>query len=85
MTLSQLNVTIAVQTGHFQFGTKIYLCDLKSIENMFIWTYMQYSYKMLHLGEQKSPPKGTYWGHQAHKNPWKTGFSFVKEYKKVSF
>ena len=55
--LSQLNVNIAVQTSHFQFR-KEKNCDLKMIENVFIWIYFLYSYKTLHSGEQKKPPRG---------------------------
>ena len=55
MTLSQLNVTIAVQTSHFQFRTNISLCDLNIKENVFIWIHFLYSYKTLHWGEQKKP------------------------------
>ena len=58
-TLSQLNITVAVQTSHFQFRTKINICDLKKIVVMFIQIYLVYSFKILPLGEHKSPPGGT--------------------------
>ena len=81
-TLSQLNVTIAVQTNHFQFRTKFNFSDLKIIENMFIWVYFLFSI-FLHniaLGGTKKPPRGGPTGAtKLTESPWNTGFSFVKK------
>ena len=80
-TLSQLNSTVAVQTSHFQFRTKINICDLKKIVVMFIQIYLVCSFKYCLWGNTKAHQGGPSGAAKITENTWKTGFSFVKKPK----